>query len=152
MPGYIIGRNELVTSSEALISGSNALALNIVLGSEPTPGKRPMMVLDLRDVARVQVNALDEEKVVLGAGESKGYLLDGGSSVKGVEFDDAKDIVKKAFPGAVADGKLELGGGVERAGLVIESSETVEAFGEMGGYEGMVKDVVGQYLELLGKE
>ena len=110
------------------------------------------MVLDLRDVARVQVNALDEEKVVLGAGESKGYLLDGGSSVKGVEFDDAKDIVKKAFPGAVADGKLELGGGVERAGLVIESSETVEAFGEMGGYEGMVKDVVGQYLELLGKE
>lgn len=152
MPGYIIGRNESVTSTRELVSGSNALVLGIVLGSEPMPGKRPMMVTDLRDVARVEVAALDLEKLKVGEGDSKSFLLDGGSLVTGRKLNDAKEIVRKAFPAAVEEGKLKLGGGVGSAGIVVESKDSTKTFGELQGYEAMVKELVGQYLELLDRE
>lgn len=151
MPGYVIGRNELIKEAKALVGGSNAIALSIVLGSESAPGKRPLMVSHLQDVARIEVAALDEGKVALGAGESKSYLLDGGSANNGVDFDDAKEVVRKAFPEAVESGKLKLGGGIEGAKLNIDASETVETFGELRSYEDAVKSIVGQYLELLEK-
>ena len=46
--------------------------------------------------------------------------------------------------------KFRLGGGVGIAELLIESREAVEMFGEMNDYETMVKQLVSQYLELLG--
>lgn len=152
MPGYIIGRHELLTEAKALVSGSNAVVLSIVLKSEPNPGKQPFMVSYLGDVARVHVEALDEVKVKVGKGESKGFLIDGGSLRTGVQFNNAKEIARNLFPESVADGKLKLGGGIESAELVIESEETVETFGELKDYEYMVGEVVGQYLELLERD
>jgi hypothetical protein len=152
MPGYIIGRNELITEAKALVSGSNAVVLSIVLGSQPQPGTQPSVVTDLRDVARVHVEALDEKILKVGAGESKSFLLDGGSATNGVELNDAKAIVRKTFPDAVKEGKLKVGGGFKSAGILLESSETVTTFGEMHNYEEMVKELVAQYLELSDRE
>jgi nucleoside-diphosphate-sugar epimerase len=152
MPGYVIGRNELITDAKSLVSGSNALVLPIVLGSESQPGKRPLMLTHVSEVARVEIESLDENKVAVNAGESKSFLLDGGSASNGVDFDDAKEVVRKAYPQAVKEGKLKLGGGIGSAKLNIESAETVRVFGEMRSYECAVESVVGQYLELLGKE
>jgi hypothetical protein len=57
MPGYIMGRNELVTQAEDLIKGSNAIPLPIVLGKRAERA-RAGIVTNVRDVAGVQVEAL----------------------------------------------------------------------------------------------
>jgi nucleoside-diphosphate-sugar epimerase len=153
MPGFVFGRNELAQDTNALVSGSNALVLGIVLNFESfLPGKLPLMVTHIQDVARVQIKALDEKKVALSAGESRSFLLDGECKSNGIDFDDANDIVRRAFPEAVKEGKLKLGGRLEVSMLNIESAETVETFGKLRSYEDAVRSVVGQYLELLAKE
>ena len=152
MPGYVIGRNELITSAKKMIAGSNATVLTIVLGARALTEKAPMMVSDLQDVARIEIQSLDLEKVKVASGDARSFLIDGGSAIKGTKFNDARNIARKLFPKAVQEGKLKLRGGIESVGLLIESSNTVDAFGEMGNYEEMVREVVGQYLELLDKE
>ncbi|TVY33121.1 putative uncharacterized oxidoreductase, partial [Lachnellula subtilissima] len=65
MPGYVIGRNALATSARDLQNGSNNVVLSLVTGNVR---EEPQLatVVDVRDVARVQVEALDEGKVVGG--------------------------------------------------------------------------------------
>lgn len=142
MPGYVIGRNELITDADALVSGSNALVLSIVKGFQ-APDERPGSVTDLRDVVQIQVASLDE-KIVVG---NRSFLLDIGH----VELDDANDIARKAFPEAVKSGMLPLGGSIKVVWRNIDVSETLEVFGPLHSYEDMVNRVVGQYLDLKAK-
>lgn len=139
MPGYVIGRNELINDADSLISGSNALILSIVKGLK-SPGARPGTVTDIRDVVQIQVGSLDETKVV----GNRSFLLDIGHVV----FDDANDIARRAFPEAVESGVLPLGGSIKPVWQSADVTETLKVFGPLKSYEDMVVSVVGQYVDL----
>lgn len=143
MPGYVIGRNELADSTEKLRKGSNNLVLSIVTGVVRTDPVSATVV-DVRDVAKVQVGALDERKV---EGMYRNFVVDAGD----VDLNDANRIARDAFPEAWEKGWLKEGSSnVVRQDFV--SAETREVFGELRGFEGMVKSVVEQYVELKEKE
>ena len=144
MPGYVIGRNELVIRAEDLIKGSNAIPLSIVLGKRMERA-RAGIVTDVRDVARIQVEALNGERVKA----SGNFVLDGEN---GVIWNDANEIAGKLFPGAVSSGVLPLGGSIPAVYQKIDGRKTVETFGKLTSYKEVVESVVGQYLELKGKE
>jgi hypothetical protein len=141
-PGYVLGPNALIEDAEALVSGSNALVLSIVKGAKG-PVARPGTVSDVRDVARVHVESLDEKKVV----GNRSFVLDVGNVV----LDDANEIVRKAFPEAAEKGLLPLDGTIPAVWQKLDVRETVEVFGKLRGYEESVRDVVGQYLQLKAK-
>lgn len=138
MPGYVIGANELATSPAKLAEGSNALVIGIILGGKP-PGKRPCSITDVRDLARIHVEALDESKVK----GSRNFILKQSGDLT---FDDANDIVKKHFPAAVASGIIPLGGSIGSAFQNLDGSAADKVFGALKSYEEAVVSVVGQFL------
>jgi hypothetical protein len=129
----------LATDRASLASGSNAIIFAIISGQKQ-PQARPAIVSDVRDVARVQVGAMDETKVQ----GNRGIFTDAGK----LSFDDANEIIKKNFPNAVSDGTFTLGGSIASAYLSIEDSESVRLFGPMHSYEEAIKSLLTQYLAL----
>ena len=97
-------------------------------------------VFDVRDVARIHVESLNESKVV----GNKNFVLDAGK----IKFDDALEIAKKEFPEAIESGVLPLGGHISSVYSVFDTKETVETFGKFYSYSEAAKEVIGQYLEL----
>ncbi|KAL5344293.1 hypothetical protein ACLOAV_010722 [Pseudogymnoascus australis] len=144
MPGYVIGANELATSPAKLAEGSNALVIGIILGGKP-PGKRPCSITDVRDLARIHVEALDESKVK----GSRNFILKQSGDLT---FDDANDIVKKHFPAAVASGIIPLGGSIGSAFQNLDGSAADKVFGALKSYEEAVVSVVGQFLAFKEKQ
>ena len=139
MPGYVLGRNDLVNDAASLAKGSNALVIGIVSGVK-AQAARPLVITDIRDIARIHVESLDEAKVQ----GNQSYLLDAAQ----VPFDDAIDIAKKYFPDAVKDGTLPLGGSLPPAWLKVDGKKTREAFGALKTYEEAVVNLLEQYVEL----
>ena len=137
MPGFALGANELKHTAGSLIEGSNAIVLGLLLGST-SPVARPGSVIDIRDVARIHVEALDEVKVP----KSKSFLLDTGKTT----LDDAIDLVKKNFHGAAEI--LPLNGTCPTVFQNIDASETVATFGPLASYEESINGIVAQYLAL----
>jgi nucleoside-diphosphate-sugar epimerase len=149
LPSYVIGRNELATTSEDLRKGSNNVPLSILNGVIwPTP--RPAVAVYIGDVARIHVEALDEEKVKGNAT----FILEGKNGKEGGELvlDDAVAVAKEYFEDAVKEGILPLGGHTESAVHNMDASETVKVFGELKGYKDSVREVVEQFVELKRKE
>ncbi|KAK9351659.1 hypothetical protein V1523DRAFT_441734 [Lipomyces doorenjongii] len=142
MPGYVIGANELANDPSKVGSGSNGVVMGVVMGQK-TSVARPCAVVDVQDVARIQVAALDERRVE----GSKSFLLDSDS----VSFDDAIDIVKKYFPEAVKDGTLPLGGSIPAVHLHLDVSDSIRTFGPLKNYETQVRSVVAHNLALQSK-
>jgi nucleoside-diphosphate-sugar epimerase len=149
LPSYIIGRNELATKSEDLRNGSNNLPLSILNGVT-WPTARPAVAAYVGDVARIHVEALDEEKVKGNAA----FILNGGNGKEGgdVVLDDAIVVAKEYFADAVRDGILPLGGHTESAFHSIDASEAIKVFGELKGYKDSVREVVDQFVELKKRE
>ena len=139
MPGYVFGANVLISTAEKAVSGSNALVLGIALGMKP-PGTRPFFVTHLDDLARSQILALDEDKIV----GTKSFIL--GSSIGA--YDDVNEILKRRFPGAVEKGILPLGGSVAGTYQQIDEGESLSVFGPLKSFEEQVVSVVRYYLEL----
>lgn len=143
MPGYVIGRNERAASSRELLGGSNGVVLALVTGSVREEAQLATVV-DVRDVARVQVGALDEGRVV---GAYRGFVVDAGK----VDLNDVVGIARREFGGAFEKGILREGR-TNSVSRDFDARETEEVFGELRGLEEMVKSVVGQYVELKEKE
>ncbi|KAH7400168.1 hypothetical protein BKA64DRAFT_476332 [Cadophora sp. MPI-SDFR-AT-0126] len=141
MPGFVIGRSELVTKSDDLLKSTNAVPLSIILGVKGD--KKPAMITHIDDVARIHVAALDTAKV----SGNRGFLLQSGDGGK-IVFDDALEVAKEKFGSAVDEGILPLGGTTGNAYQIVDSSETDEVFGELKSYKEAVESVLGQFVEL----
>jgi nucleoside-diphosphate-sugar epimerase len=139
MPGYVVDRNELATNLKTLGTGSNRIVVGIISGVV-APSPSPNGVVHIDDVARIHVEALDSSKVR----GNRDFILSAGVE----RYDDAEGIVRKAYPDAVGNGLLELGGSTPTTRMIVDIRETVEVFGEFKTYEEMVKSVAGQYIEL----
>jgi nucleoside-diphosphate-sugar epimerase len=144
LPAYAQGRNELVTRKEDVHNGSNDVMIDLVLGNKSSTPRYACTVL-VDDVAKVEVAALDQQKV-------KGGDCLIASPAKGIVWNDVNDIVRKLFPEAVQKGILPLGG--EQASFTVDYdvAYTEEVTGvKFVGLEEQVKSAVGQYVELASK-
>jgi len=144
MPGYVLGKDELATTPEAATQGSNRMLMNLVLGRDgrmPAPG----VVVLLDDVAKIHVEALDQEKIA--GGQNFEAVVNG---MENIQWNDYQDIVKRHFPEAVQDGRLPNSGNQTGPLIKVDTQKTEKAFGiKFRGYKEQVVETVGHYLELL---
>lgn len=144
-PSYVIGKNELVTDSEDITSGTNSAAMAPILGSKATV-PNPGTSVHVDDVAFMHVKALDP-KVPAGSyvGNSDGYA--------GTVWQNATRIVAEHFPLAVSKGIVPNDGLQPTRRLRVDARKTEEIMGfRFLSYEEQVKSVVAHYIELKGVE
>jgi nucleoside-diphosphate-sugar epimerase len=144
-PGFVIGRNELVTESKYLPAGSNMVVVLPVTGAEcdPTPGSS----IHLDDTAHAHVKALDPK--IPG---NRGYILHS-EGIEGTTYEQAKDIVAREFRNEVASGLLPNNGKVSTLRCRVDASESQKVLGfEYKSFEEQVKNIVGQLVELKSLE
>lgn len=136
-PSFVEGRNDLATTVRGALTGTNTLILGIVLGKQF--GTYAGATVHNEDVARVHVQALNPE--IPG---NTNYILS-----QPTRWNDAKDIVRRAFPEAVQKRTLPNCGSTVTYPLAVDTSLTERTFGfKHMGFEEQVLSVVGHYLEL----
>ena len=142
MPSFVIGPQGLATSKVQVPSGSNRHVFMPLLGQQ-NPTGLPAGFAHTSDVAYVHIAALSNN--VRGSQNfGVSNRLDEQS-----RWDDSIDIVKKHFSAEVASGLFPLGGSVKSIPMPFDTSRTEEFFGiKFKSFEEMVKDAVGQYVEL----
>ncbi|KIL87019.1 hypothetical protein FAVG1_09573 [Fusarium avenaceum] len=142
LPSMVTGKNELNRSPEDVGKGSNGTTLGVLLNNKsefPTLG----VSVHVNDVARAHIDALNTAFQ-----GNRNYLCSSGG-VEGTTWDDAKDIVRRHLPKAVADGVLPLEGSQPSRPIRLDSSETEEAFGwKFASFEEQVKSVAEHFVKL----
>ncbi|CAF9942997.1 MAG: hypothetical protein ALECFALPRED_010368 [Alectoria fallacina] len=145
MPGFFVGKNELVTDVKDILNGTNAAAFAPVLGhtaTVPLPG----CVQHVDDVAKVHILSLDPKV----QGNQNFGMQTGGTD--GIVWADTIEIVKRRFPEAVQDGRLPVSGTQPTNPSRYDTSRTEKVLGiKFRSYEDAVVSVTEHYLELLEK-
>lgn len=147
MPTFVVGKNELATTKEAVMSpaGSNALALVPLFGRQ-NPNGLASITVHVEDVAYVHIAALDP---AIPGNQSFGANSHG---VAGVQFDDQLDIVRKHFPKEVESGVFPMGGSQKSNLVRFNASRTEEVFGfKFKNFEEQIVSVAGWYAEVAAK-
>ena len=145
MPTFVIGKNELAITPEAVNKGSNAVALNVLLGVQNPVGLTATTV-HVDDVARIHVAALDPK---IEGNRNFGANCNG---IDGIEWDSAVHIVKKHFPKAVENGIFPLGGSQKSTPLSFDATETEKAFDfKFKTFEEQIISLAGWYAEVSAK-
>ena len=141
MPTFVVGRNELATTAEAVMSGSNAVALGLLFGAQ-NPNGMPAATVHVDDVAFVHVAALDP-KIQGNKNFGTNY------STSGVTWDDALDIVRKHFPKEVGSGVFPLGGSQKSLPMPFDASSMEKVFDfKYKDFESQIVDVAGWYAKV----
>lgn len=145
MPGYFVGKNELVTDAKDVLTGTNAIAFAPVLGhTSDTALGGSLQHVD--DVAKVHLLSLDPTV----EGNQNFGIQAGGTN--GIVWDDAIEIVKRRFPEAVKDGRLPASGSQPTKLVKYDTSRTEKVLGiKFQSYEDALVSVTEHYLELLEK-
>jgi nucleoside-diphosphate-sugar epimerase len=142
LPSFVVGKNELVTSKSAFLSGSNAVVFSPLVGdkiSDPTPGA----TVHLDDVANAHVQSLN-----LRIDGNQNFLLSSDAPA-GIVFDDIIEIAKQNFPEAVKSSVLPLGGSRPTARINLDVSKAEKAFGwRHKPFEEQFKPIIEQWIEL----
>lgn len=145
MPTFVIGKNELATTPEAVNSGSNQFALMPILGIN-NPTGIPGLVCHVDDVAYVHIASLDPK--IEG---SPNFGVDYRGE-KPFEWNDALEVVKKHFPKEVEKGVFPLGGSQAPIPIPYDASKTERVFGiKFKNFEEQVVSVAGHYAEVSAK-
>ena len=141
VPGWIFGRDELITNVKDLTIGStNSVLAGLVLGSNNEIGYNGSSVLG-DDTAKVHVLALDPQ-----VNGNQAFI----TSLP-MKWESAITVLEQDFAAAVADGRLNTKGKQPTLDIDIDMSKTEETFNlKFAPYEDQVKEVASQYLELLG--
>lgn len=138
-PSFVEGRNDLAMQTREVLKGTNAIIMSIAMGKKFQHSTMGVTV-DLEDVARVHVQALDMDKV---PGNSS-YILS-----QSTEWEEVTEIVGKCFPDAVKKGILPNTGDGMSHPIFVDAGKTEEVFGvRFRGLEEQVRSVVGHYLEV----
>jgi nucleoside-diphosphate-sugar epimerase len=146
MPSFVMGKNELATTTEAAATGSNRLMMNVLLGkTNPVPSTGTTVHID--DMAFVLVKALDPAV----AGNEKFACNSNG--IEGIVWNEANDIVRKYFPDAVKEGILPANGSCGTNKVKFDARRTEEVLGfKFKGWEEQVVSQAGWYIELVKRE
>ncbi|KAJ9656611.1 hypothetical protein H2198_004845 [Neophaeococcomyces mojaviensis] len=141
IPGWIFGRDELITTAKDLTVGStNSVLARLLLGGKNEMGYNGNSVLG-DDVAKIHVLALDPK-----VNGNQAFV----TSIS-MEWESAIPVLKQKFASAIANGHLSTEGKQPTVDINIDSSKTEKTFNlKFAPFETQVKEVASQYLDLLG--
>ncbi|KAF2015550.1 putative 3-beta hydroxysteroid dehydrogenase/isomerase [Aaosphaeria arxii CBS 175.79] len=148
MPGAVVGVDDRAQSIEDLVKSYPdwSLRMSPVLGTKQTFPLSDVPV-DVADVARAHVDAINPS--VPG---NTDYILCTGSP-DGLKWDDSIEVAKRHYPDRVGSKELPLGGTLPTSRWAADYQETERAFGwKFTTFEDSMKDMIGQYLELIDAE
>ena len=141
MPTFVVGPNELATTTDAVPSGSNGLALSVLLGAK-NPNGMPAATVHVDDVAFLHIAGLDPK---VQGNKNFGANYD----VNGIKWDDAIDIVKKHFPKEVEKGVFPLGGSQTSLPMPFDASGSEKFFGfKFKDFVTQIVDTAGFYAKV----
>lgn len=144
-PAYVIGRDELATSTADLMKSSNSMILRLATGAtQPGPAEFCGFT-HVDDISLMQVIALDKAKV----SGNQGYLF-----CTNETYAECSEIIAKEFPEEIKSGLLPNTGTVESQQVKIDVERESHTFRDIKfhGIESMVRDTVQQYVELAKAE
>ncbi|KAI1452851.1 hypothetical protein F4805DRAFT_462340 [Annulohypoxylon moriforme] len=142
LPSWILGRDELAKDAENMLAGSNGMVIGWLLSGNQKFSAAGNAVL-CADVARAHVRALDPD--IEG---NQSFLLS-----TEVKWEDTVHITKKYFPDAFTSGLFREGVWQPTLPLRWDLSKVRNVLGiNLAAYDTIIKEVVGQYLELVKKE
>lgn len=149
-PSYILGRDELYSSTKDFMSGTNSLALAVATG-HATKGRSVAVSFNhVADTARAHVLSLDPKV----AGNQSFLLTSSGE--RGEKWDDIFEIVERRYPEAVEKGIFKQGDAAAawtNGSFSGDVRKTEETFGfKLATLEEAVTPILDQFLELLSKE
>ncbi|KAK1730110.1 hypothetical protein CaCOL14_013136 [Colletotrichum acutatum] len=138
IPAWIWGRDELSTTAESLLSGSNSVLLEYLRGRKSdTPILSSFVSVD--DVAASHVRALSPS-----VSGKQSFLLG-----RYVAMEEARVIAMENYPQAFADGVYSADGSQPTVSIPTDASEGERLLGRKFVSGGdMVRDVAGQFLQL----
>ncbi|KAG4275417.1 reductase [Fusarium proliferatum] len=141
MPSFIFGKDEFVTGTKNIRTESTKALINGLFGNQGTAGVGNAVLNT--DVARAHVRALDPQ---VEGNQSFVMSVD-------AQWEDTISIAKKHFPSAFKSGFFKEGSSQPTIPIRWDSSKVLDVLGiELASYDAMVKEVLGQYLELAKKE
>lgn len=147
LPGYMQGASELYESAEDMKNEFNEATINAALGKINGTPKMTAQVL-LQDVAEVFILAMDLKAV-----RSMENLVVVSNHGQGASWDDIAAIVARFYPKEVEAGVLNPVKGQKDLKLHFDVRTSEKAWGNsFADPVWIVKSVVDQYLELLGKD
>lgn len=147
LPGYMQGASELHERVEDMQKDFNQATIDAALGNINGTPKMTAQVL-LQDVAGVLVLALNPKSV-----HSMKNLVVVSNHGQGASWDDMAAIVERLYPKEVQAGVLQPIKGQEDWRMHFDVRTSEKAWGNaFADPVWIVKSVVDQYLELLGKE
>ena len=142
MPTFVIGKNELATTPEAVNGGSNSIAMNVLLGIQ-NPAGMTATTVHVDDVAKIHIEALDPK---IQGNRNFGANCNG---TDGIEWDSAIETVKEHFPKAVESGVFPLGGSQKSNPLPFDATETEKVLGfKFKSFEEQIISLAGWYAEV----
>jgi nucleoside-diphosphate-sugar epimerase len=142
MPSFVIGKNELATTPQAVNAGSNSIAMNALVGIQ-SPVGMPGVAVHIDDVAKIHIAALDPK---IEGNRNFGANCNG---TEGIEWDSAIETVKRHFPKAVESGIFPLGGSQKSIRLQFDASETEKVLGfKFKSFEEQIISLAGWYAEV----
>ncbi|ETN37119.1 uncharacterized protein HMPREF1541_08109 [Cyphellophora europaea CBS 101466] len=142
MPSLTFGPMELATDPQEYLVSANVCILAPLLDMQQ-PFVFPGITCHLNDVVDVHVAALDVE----GLDGHQNFAVNWDHEAD-VQYDDAKDLVRKWFPEAVEKGILPCKGATTTFKCPIDARRTEEMFGiKFKGFEEMVRYGVEGFLD-----
>ncbi|KZF25348.1 NAD(P)-binding protein [Xylona heveae TC161] len=144
-PSWVMGRAEcLGKDQDGLFNTTNRLVLNTIVKGQASPFPKMMRaVVDVHDVARLQVESLQKADIV-GSGECRSFI----ASIPGA-YEEIPSIIQKRFPEEIRNGRITILGEQASFPLPIDSSDTEVTFGwKFRGLERIVTDLISQYIDL----
>ncbi|KAJ9664726.1 hypothetical protein H2198_000072 [Neophaeococcomyces mojaviensis] len=145
MPSFVLGRNQLATTPEAVAGGSNMAAMFPVLGVSGQGPFEPIAVY-INDVAFLHIAALDQNNKKIKHNDNFGA-----SWPHRFDWTDVNEIVKKRFPDAIAEGVIAANGENKQEPNTpfYDTTRTEEVFDfKFKDLETAVVDLVEYYLEV----
>ncbi|KAM0550752.1 hypothetical protein ACHAPJ_008817 [Fusarium lateritium] len=142
MPSWVFGKDELMTSTQGIRTDSTRALINGLLNGQNIESAIGNAIL-CADVARAHVKALDPS-------------IEGNQSFvmnTDAKWEDTIPIVKKHFPDAFESGLFKERRPQSTVPVKWDSSKVKDVLDiDLASYDTMVKEVVGQYLELAKNE
>ena len=139
IPGWIFGRDELVTEAKQLEFGTtNSVLMGFLRGAKNENLANGNAVLG-DEVAKVQVAALDPK--IAG---NQSFVTS-----HPMHWEDAHPVLQKSFSEALKSGKVSIEGKQPTVDISIDATKTEQTFGfKFSPFEDIVKSITNQYLEL----
>ena len=150
-PSIVIGQHELARTKEEVIKGVNFIAIMHVMGqvsAYPIAGT----TVHIDDVAEGYIRVLDRAKVKTGEDGLLSVLLHS-QSPGGSVWDEAKDVVRQAWPEMVQKGLLPCTGTQPTKETLIDAGKTAELLGmEFRGFGEQIRGLFEQWLPYVEKD